>query len=95
VVINHAQTHGAKAIGIAGANNLVFCSYYQRISASNFTQSVYECLFQSTGKLAGNKVNDYLTVHGCLKDRAPLLQFTSQAVGINQVAVMGNGEAAA
>ena len=29
VVINHAQAHGAKAVRVAGANDLVFCGYYE------------------------------------------------------------------
>ena len=91
VVINHAQAHGAKAVRVAGANDLVFCGDYQRISTFDLTQGADKCLFQSMGKLAGNKVDYYLTVHGCLKDRAPLLQFTFQAVGVDQVSVMSDG----
>ena len=64
------------------------------IATFNLADRVHEALGNPGFVGTGNQVEDDLSVHGGLEDRAAIDKLASQGAGIGQVAVMGNGEAA-
>ena len=66
----------------------------QRVGAAHGGQCRDDALDQRLASGAGNQVHDHLGVDGGLEDRAARLELLAQIEGVDQVAVVRDGEAA-
>ena len=91
----HAQHQRPHAIGIAHADQLLGGQRHQRIGAFDLAQRVDQLVDDARAGTARRQMHDGFGVGGGLEDRALRHQFVAQGVGIGEIAVMRDGQAAA
>jgi hypothetical protein len=85
----------AKPVGIAHADQLAVGQEHQRVRAGDLAQGGDQPGHRIELRDLGHQVDDALGVAGGLEDRASGLEAGAQLVGVDQVAVVGDGDRAA
>jgi hypothetical protein len=90
-----AQDQGADAQGVAHPDQLLVGERHQGIAAFDLADGVDEAVDDPGLPRAGDEVEDDLAVGGGLADRAVGHQGLAQGQEVGEVAVVGDGDAAA
>ena len=90
-----AQHQRADAQRVAHADQLLVGQRHQRVAALDRLQGVDEAVDEPRLPRAGDQVEDHLGVRGRLEDRAVADQVAADRQEVGQVAVVGEGDAAA
>jgi hypothetical protein len=93
--VEHAEHQRAHAPRIAHADQLLGGQRHQRISAFDLLQGVDQLFDHRAFVAAGRQMDDDLGIGGRLEDGAFLHQLGAQRIGVGEIAVMGDGDAAA
>ena len=91
-VFQPSQAERAESVGVANRNHRIFGHQEQGIGALDTGKGFLDRLGQAHIQGPGHKVHHNFTVHGGLEDRSLFLEMSTQVQGVDQVAVMSNGQ---
>ena len=89
------STSGRTPNGIAHADQLLGGQRHQRIGAFHLAQRIDQLVDDAHGAASRRQMDDGFGVGGGLEDRALRHQFGAQRMRVGEIAVMGDGDAAA
>ena len=90
--VEFAQAQGPKPVGVLDAHQLAQAGEHDKgVGPFEPQHRLFQSLFKPVGQVLDKQVDHQLAVHGGLKNRALFLQVPFQFVGVDQVAVVGQG----